>query len=815
MEAIAARAYNAFSVPTEANKEIELEIAYVLFVDIVGYSKLVTSEQRRLLELLNQIVRESEHFRTAEAKGRLISVPTGDGMALVFYNTPEAPVECALEVSSAASEHPKLKLRMGIHSGPVGGVVDVSGRSNIAGAGINVAQRVMDCGDAGHILVSKHMAEDLEQYGHWKHHLHDLGECEVKHGVRVSVVNLYTEEHGNPEVPQKFREARKGPAPVLREKKGRSWVIAAAIILVVALIIVAVLFSQRSESVGPRATATSAVPEKSIAVLPFENLSANQENAFFADGVQDEILTNLAKIADLKVISRTSVMQYRSNLARNLREIGKQLGVAHLLEGSVQRAANRVRVNAQLVDTRSDAHLWAQTYDRDLADVFAIQSEIAKAIADQLQAKLSPREAAAVQEKPTNDIVAYDLYLKAMEIDRNRASSVGSGGIEGAKREIELLDQATNHDPAFVAALCKLASVHLYLYWLNADHTPARLDMARKALNAAARLQPDAGEVRVTRALYYYWGARDYEAALTELTLAKGSLPNNSQIFALIGFIERRKGNWDDATRQLEHALVLDPHEITNVSELASTYLALRRYEDAAKTLDNALAWKPDDFSLGLERAWVDMEWKADLRRWKGVVSGEPAQNADPSDLITARLNLALNERDYHQAEQTLAAGGGAEFDDNGFFTPRELNQGVVARALGDEARAHAAFLAAREQVTSAVHDQPEDGKPLMVLAQIDAVLGRKEDALREGERAIELIPVTKDALIGNALLCRLAGVYAQAGEADRAFNLLDKVAKIPFGVSYGSLKLDSVWDPLRRDPRFDKIVASLAPKGK
>src|SRR5438105_11215306 len=378
----------------EVSKEIELEIAYVLFIDIVGYSKLVTHEQRRLLELLNRIVREAEHFREAEANGRLITVPSGDGMALVFYNTPEAPVQCALEISSAAREYAELKLRMGIHSGPVSGVVDVSGRSNIAGAGIDLAQRVMDCGDAGHVLVSKHMAEDLEQYGHWRRHLHDLGECEVKHGTRVAVVNLYTEDLGNPEIPQKFRQARKGAIPVVREKSGRGWMFAVALVLIAALIIGAVLWSQRSGTVASGTTASpslppatpmaaaAAVPEKSIAVLPFDNLSRDPDNAFFTDGVQDEILTDLAKVADLKVISRSSVMQYKTEAGRDLRKIGRELGVVHLLEGSVQRANNRVRVNAQLIDARNDAHLWAQTYDRDLADVFAIQSEIAKAIAD-------------------------------------------------------------------------------------------------------------------------------------------------------------------------------------------------------------------------------------------------------------------------------------------------------------------------------------------------------------------------------------------------------------------------------------------------
>src|SRR5438128_2854346 len=408
----------------EVQKEIELEIAYVLFVDIVGYSKLMIDQQRRLLELLNEVVRGTDQFRKAEANHRLITIPTGDGMALVFYNSPEAPVECALESSRAAREHPELKLRMGVHSGPVSGVVDVSGRANIAGAGINIAQRVMDCGDAEHILLSKHVAEDLEQLGHWKKHLHDLGEAEVKHGSRVSVVNLYTEELGNPEMPQKFLQARhKAGVPVSSDKpsRNRSWIIAAAIILVAALGVGGYVLSRPSAPVAngsaptpvsARTPATSAppaaAPEKSIAVLPFENLSEEKANAFFTDGVQDEILTNLAKIADLRVISRTSVMQYKSGITRNLKEIAQQLGVAHVLEGSVQRSGDRVRVSAQLIDARTDMHLWTEHYDRELADVFRIQSEIAEKVVAQLKAKLSPQEKTAIEEKPTHDLAAYD-----------------------------------------------------------------------------------------------------------------------------------------------------------------------------------------------------------------------------------------------------------------------------------------------------------------------------------------------------------------------------------------------------------------------
>ncbi len=418
-----------------------------------------------------------------------------------------------------------------------------------------------------------------------------------------------------------------------------------------------------------------------------------------------------------------------------------------------------------------------------------------------------------MREKPTNDLAAYDLYLKALEIERNRASTIGSGGVEGAKREVDLLDQAVSRDPAFVLALCKLAQTHLYLYWQNADQTPGRLGLAKKALEAAARLQPDAGEVHLARAILYYWGARNYASALAELAVARPSLPNDAGVLFFRGMIERRQGNWEDSTHLLEQALALDPRNIVPVSELAASYIMLRRYNDSARTVDNALAWKPLDFSLGLIRAFIDMAWKADLGRWRALIASEAVKNADANDLITARLNLALKERDYHAAEEALTVHGGAEFDDNGFFTPREWNQAIIARGLGDEPRAKAAFLAARERAEAAVRERSEDGKALIVLAQIDAALGRKDDAIREGERSVELLPVAKDAVIGDALLSRLAGIYAQAGEANRAFNLLEKVTKIPFGVTYGSLKLDEIWDPLRGDPRFKKIVASLAPK--
>src|SRR5206468_848806 len=535
---------------TEIKKEIQLEIAHVLFIDIVGYSKLSINEQRAAVDQLTQIVRASEQFQKADASERLIKIATGDGMALVFYTSPEAPVQCAVEISRALKEHPRLQLRMGIHSGPVSGVVDVNERANLAGAGMNIAQRVMDCGDAGHILLSKHVAEDLEEYEQWRPLLHDLGSCEVKHGARVGVVNLYADQVGNPQLPKKFEALKK------HQRRVR-WAEVAIALLVIAAIVIA-FFVSRKTTHSPLS-----VTDKSVAVLPFENLSEEKQNEFFADGVQDEILTDLAKIADLKVISRSSVMQYKGGVARNLREIGQQLGVAHLLEGSVQGAANKIRVNAQLIDARTDAHLWGQTYDRDLADVFAIQSEIAKAIAEQLQAKLSPSEKAAIEKPPTTDLAAFDLYTRAKTLLLTYAFHTSQQQI--MRQAIELLNHAVARDPTFFEAYYQLVDAHGMLYSAQGDHTPARLALAESALQAATRLRPDAGETHLARAAYLYYCLRDYNGALAELEVARRSLPNDPRIFKLTGFILRRRGQHEEGLRNLERAVELDPRNFSTL----------------------------------------------------------------------------------------------------------------------------------------------------------------------------------------------------------------------------------------------------------
>src|SRR5258708_1964285 len=385
----------------ESKKEIQLEIAHVLFIDIVGYTKLSIRDQHAAIEELNRLVRASEQFQRAEAASRLLRIPTGDGMALVFYTSPEAPVKCAVEFRCALKERSRLQLRMGIHSGPVSGVVDVNERTNLAGAGINMAKRVMDCGDAGHILLSKRVAEDLEQYDKWRPLLHDLGSCEVKHGVRVSVVNLYDDQFGNAKPPRRFETLQK------RRKRLRWAAIAAALLALVAIVTGVLIFSRYS--VRSRVAAA----EKSIAVLPFENLSRDPDNAYFADGIQDEILTRLSKIADLKVISHTSTQHYKS-APENLPEIAKQLGVAHILEGSVQKSGDAVRVNVQLIKAANDSHLWADTFDRKLIDIFSVESEVAKAIADQLRAQLTGQEEQVIAAKSTNNTEAYDAYLRGL-----------------------------------------------------------------------------------------------------------------------------------------------------------------------------------------------------------------------------------------------------------------------------------------------------------------------------------------------------------------------------------------------------------------
>ena len=559
-------------------------------------------------------------------------------------------------------------------------------------------------------------------------------------------------------------------------------------------------------------TAGSAFPEKSIAVLPFESLSAEKENAYFADGVQDEILTLLAKIGDLKIISRVSVMQYKSGVARNLREIGQQLGVANVVEGSVQRSGNRVRVNAKLVDARTDRQLWAQTYDRDLADVFAIQSEIAKAIAEQLQAKLSPGEENAIERPPTGDIAAFDFYTRAQNLllTTSFSSSAKANFLQAA----DLLNQAVAHDPSFFEAYCQLAYTHDALYSLGFDHTPARLASAGAAVEAAFRLRPDAGETHLARAGNLYRGYLDYDGALAELEVARQTLPNDPRAFELKGYIERRQGRWEQSTRNLERAIELDPRNFFMLQQIAISYLVLRRYAEEASVLDRALDIEPNDIDTKTARAFVEFHWKADTRPLHQTIDSIRATNPDAVPHIAEDwLNCALAERDAGAAKNALVALGETPLTDYTVHLNRSVIEGVLARMTKHEGKARSAFTAARAEQEKTVQAEPDYGPPLCVLGLIDAGLGRKEEALREGRRAVELLPVEKDAINGPLMIEYLAMIAAWVGDKDLACKQLATAIRYPSTVSYGQLKLLPFWDPLRGDPRFEKIVASLAPK--
>jgi serine/threonine-protein kinase len=695
---------------------------------------------------------------------------------------------------------------MGIHSGPVSGVVDVNERTNAAGGGINTAQRVMDCGDSGHILLSRHVAEDLAEYERWRPFLHDIGTFELKHGVPVSVSNLYSDEVGNAKLPTKLQAVRKRRAHM-------RWVeIGAALVVLCAIIAGVFFFFAR----GPTTSALR-VLDKSIAVLPFENLSEEKQNEYFTDGVQDEILTDLAKIADLKVISRTSVLQYKSGVARNLREIAQQLGVANVVEGSVQRSGNRVRVNAQLIDARNDAHLWAQTYDRDLADVFAIQSEIAKAIADQLQAKLSPNEKKAIEQPPTTDLAAFDLYSRAKSLFLT--ASFSATGDPDLLKAIELLDQAVKRDPSFFDAYCQLAYAHEYLYAIGGfDHTSARLALAEAALQAATRLRPDATETHLARAQYLYHGLRDYAGALAELEIARRALPNDPRLFELTGYILRRRGQQEEGLQNLQRAVELDPRNFFTLQQIAISYQWLGRYADAIAALDRVLAIVHDNVETQAARGEFYVFWKADTRPLHQTIDAILAQGpgaiAPAADLW---FFCALAERDPAAAERALVAlGDNPCWNEGVIILSRSFGEGLLARMTKDEARARTAFEAARAQQEKIVQAQPDYGPALCVLGLIDAGLGRKDLALDEGRRAIALTPVEKDVFNGSRVLQYFAIIAVWAGEKELALQQLEAGLRAPAAaqmLSYGALKLFPVWDPLRGDPRFEKIVASLAPK--
>jgi serine/threonine protein kinase/Flp pilus assembly protein TadD len=545
---------------------------------------------------------------------------------------------------------------------------------------------------------------------------------------------------------------------------------------------------------------------KSIAVLPFENLS-DAENIYFTQGMHDEILHGLAKIADLRVISHTSVMDYRPEKKRNLREIANALHVAYVLEGSIRRSADRVRVHAQLIDARTDSHIWAEQYDGNLADAFSIQGEIAMAIAQQLKAKLSPTEKSAIRRHPTDDLVAFDLYSRAENLLMTRANREIQ-----LKQAVELLGEAVERDPTFFKAYCQLASTHDMLYFLGYDHTPARLAAAEAALASALQLRPEAGEVHLVRAQNLYHGYLDYDGALAELAIARQTLPNNSRVLELQGYVERRRNQWESSTKNIERALELDPHNYYILQQLAISYGVLRRYPEEAAALDRALTIEPDNVDIRVTRAFVDFHWKGETHALHRTLADIRAAKPEAvADIAGDWFSCAMAERDGMAGRAALEAMT-SPLSDYKVHLSRPLLKGLLARMENDPEKAQAAFAAARIEQEKVLQAQPNYGPPLCALGLIDAGLGRKEDALREARRAIDLVPSEKDAFSAPQMNAYAAMIAAWVGDKDLACQQLEIAVRPPSTISYGQLKLLPAWDPLRGDPRFEKIVASLAP---
>ena len=777
-----------------------------MFTDMVGYTALSQRNEALALELLEEhrrILRSIfPRFNGTEIK------TIGDAFLVEFHSALEA-AQCALEIQRALAKRNadilpdrRIEVRIGIHVGDV-----VHREGDVYGDGVNIASRIQPVAGVGGICISV----DVER--------------QIHHALDARFEKLAPVELKNVEVPMDlFRIVLPWERETQLKPEGQKpaaappsipvgWLVAAALLLVM----IAGWFLSGRYRMSTKQPAVAELPEKSIAVLPFENLSSDKENSYFTDGVQDEILTDLAKIADLKVISRTSVMQYKSGLARNLRKIGEELGVAHVVEGSVQRAANKIRVNAQLIDARSDAHLWAQTYDRDLADVFAIQSEIAKAIAEQLQAKLSPTEKKAIEQPPTTDLAAFDLYSRAKSL--LLTATFSDTGEPDVRKAIELLDEAVKRDPSFFDAYCQLADAHEWLYAVRGtDHTSTRLALAEAALQAATQLRPDAAETHLARANYLYYGRGDYGGALVELESVRRALPNDPRLFALTGYILRRRGQQEDGLRNLERAVELDPRNLDALQQVAISYQYLRRYAEAIATLDRALSIVPDNVETRAAQAEYYLFWKGDTRPLHQTIDSILAQGRGAiASAASSWFDCALAERDPAAAERALVAlGTNLSGGEGTILLSHSFGEGLLARMTKDEARARTAFEAARAQQEKIVQAQPDWGPTLCVLAMIDAALGHKDLALEEGRRAIALTPVEKDVFNGSRVLQYFAITAAWAGDKELALQQLETGLRAPMAatmLSYGALKLLPFWDPLRGDPRFEKIVASLAPK--
>jgi TolB-like protein/Tfp pilus assembly protein PilF len=709
---------------------------------------------------------------------------------------------------------------MGVHSGPVNQVTDVNDKTNIAGAGINVAQRVMDCGDAGHILLSGHIAEDLTQYRQWQPYLHDLGKCEVKHGLRLHLVNLYKDNLGNPHVPNKLKRGRRwkqttgvSVRPDITPRWPKYVLIAVLLVSAVALAISFSVFYRRGSPAVARSSSGKAadvglpIAEKSIAVLPFENRSEDKANAYFADGIQDEILTRLSKIADLKVISRTSTQHYKS-APENLPEIARQLGVAHILEGSVQKSGNAVRVNVQLIKAANDSHLWADTFDRKLTDIFSVESEVAKAIADQLRAHLSGHEEQVIAAKPTDNVEAYDAYLRGLAYTLKTTTSPANA--LGAQK---YLREAVRLDPKFALSWALLSYIDAAGYIVQSlEPTVALREEARQAAETALTLQPNLGEAVVAKGYYHYACLKDYDTAVRYFEQARQFLPNSSQIPESLAYVARRQGQWDRSESYFNEAERLDPRNVSLLNEHAVSYTLLRRFPEALRKLDQVLDITPDDvdtltFKAGIAQA------EGDLRRASALLASLYPAADQPYELETQVYQAILERRPAQitpRLKEILTKPDPALGPIN---SELRFWLGWAQEVAGDHAAAQVSWSQARSELESFLKEQPDNYLLIGYLALTNMGLGDKAAALALSERAMAALPIEKDAMTGPTPIEILARVAAQMGEPDRAIAALQKLLSIPGPLTPALLRLDPMFDPLRNDPRFKKIVASPAAK--
>jgi TolB-like protein/Tfp pilus assembly protein PilF len=781
-------------------------------MDLVGYSTLLLDEQRQHQEQLTEIVRGIEQVRSAREAGKLIRLPAGDGMALVFFDSPEAPVRCAIEISKKLKVYPQLKLRMGIHSGPIDEVRDVNDQTNVAGAGINLARRVMDCGDDGHILLSKRVAEDIGQSRQWSPYLHDLGECSVKHGVPIFLVNFHGPGFGNPELPRMVQQAQSEkaakaaavrPQPTFRRKH---------VFIVAGVFLIAA--SGLSFWLHPWQAKVTSLPEKSIAVLPFQNFSIDKENAFFADGIQDDILTSLAKIKDLRVISRSSVMAFRDAAAQNLRHIGRKLGVANILEGSVRKEGDRVVVNVQLIDTRKNRQIWANRYDRTLVDSLGLQGELASEIADTLRATLSEDEKARATTKPTQNADAYVFYLRANQISRNPDTL-----LEDYKTAEQLYMQAIELDPNFALAHARLASIcaEVFRYYEPTDSWKTK---ARAEAETALRLQSNLAEGHFALGQCIYWMDQDYDRALEQFEIASRLSPSNADTSRLIAAIERRQGKWQEALEAYERVAKLDPQNPSTARELMYTNSSMRRWPEAARWAEQMRVLAPTSLVAKIQSGYIDFQWKGDTRLLKSMLDEIPAA-VDPDGSVTAaRWELAMLQRDYSAAQRILETSSANEISYSiAGLTPKIFLEGCTNIAQGDNASAQKAFEQARPAFEAAVKEAPESAERHASLGWLYALMGRKNDAIAEGQRAVELKPESKDAVDGSLMNGYLALIYARVGENDLAIPLIERLLKTSgavdsanYSITVNDLKYRWEWDPLRNDPRFAKLIKQDMP---